>query len=100
MRVLWAGRYLRKVILEVDSADVARAVRNRRGRLSILNQVLELIDNAWAVKVCQIPRRVNRVADRLAKLAKFDRLNCDYFVVPPTEIVDLMQIDDMETVLE
>ncbi|KAL4367758.1 hypothetical protein GQ457_05G034090 [Hibiscus cannabinus] len=66
---------VRKVILEVDSADAVRVVNSCSEGL------------------------VNRVTNELVKLEKFDKLDCDYFVIPPAGIVDLPQIDDMESVL-
>ncbi|KAK8589146.1 hypothetical protein V6N12_023550 [Hibiscus sabdariffa] len=58
--------------------------------------VLDLIDKAWEVQVCRIPRRINRAADGMAKVARFDSLECDGFEVPPPVIVDLLRLDALE----
>ncbi|KAK8715735.1 hypothetical protein V6N13_043063 [Hibiscus sabdariffa] len=82
-----------------NNADVVRAVQHRRkgfARLLILTQVLALVDKAWEVQVCQIPRRVNRVADGLAKVARLDTLECDYFDAPPVGIEELLMLNALE----
>ncbi|KAK8668970.1 hypothetical protein V6N13_106414 [Hibiscus sabdariffa] len=92
------GRY-GYMILEVDSAKAVPAVTNwRKGfaRLSILTQVLALVDKAWEVQLCRVPRRVNRVADGLVKAVKIDCLDCDYFETPPVGINELLLIDALE----
>ncbi|KAK8641290.1 hypothetical protein V6N13_010705 [Hibiscus sabdariffa] len=58
--------------------------------------VLDLIDKAWEVQVCRIPRRINRAADGMAKVARFDSLECDGFEVPPPVIVDLLRLDALD----
>ncbi|KAK9022086.1 hypothetical protein V6N11_002381 [Hibiscus sabdariffa] len=81
------------------SVDAVLAVNKcRKGftRMSILNQVLDLIDKAWEVQVCRIPRRINRAADGMAKVARFDSLECDGFEVPPPVIVDLLRLDALD----
>ncbi|KAK9034116.1 hypothetical protein V6N11_050294 [Hibiscus sabdariffa] len=46
--------------------------------------------------VCRVPRRVNRVADGLAKIARFDSLECITFEAPPDAIAALLQLDALE----
>ncbi|KAK8515106.1 hypothetical protein V6N12_001266 [Hibiscus sabdariffa] len=94
----WA-RGFRKVILEVDSTDAVLAVNKRHKgftRLPILNQIPALIDKAWEVQVCRVPRRVNRAADGMAKVARFDSLECDGFEVPPAVTIALLRLDALE----
>ncbi|KAK8505458.1 hypothetical protein V6N11_047282 [Hibiscus sabdariffa] len=84
---------------EVDSADAVNAVKKRRNgfaRIPILTQVLALLDEEWDVQVCRVPRRVNRVADGLAKIASFDSLECITFEAPPDAIAALLQLDALE----
>ncbi|KAK8481404.1 hypothetical protein V6N11_014989 [Hibiscus sabdariffa] len=59
-------------------------------------EVLALFDKEWEVQVCRVPRRVNRVADGLTKVARFDSLDCDIFEAPPNVIVDLLRLDALE----
>ncbi|KAK8577095.1 hypothetical protein V6N13_122090 [Hibiscus sabdariffa] len=65
-------------------------------RLPILNQIPALIDKAWEVQVCRVPRRVNRAADGMAKVARFDSLECDGFEVPPAVTIALLRLDALE----
>ncbi|KAK9037627.1 hypothetical protein V6N11_022531 [Hibiscus sabdariffa] len=96
----WAAPMgVRAVLLEVDSEDVVRVVRSCRGGGSIFNQVLELMDREWHVEICWIPRRINRVTDGLARLAKLDSLECEFFAAPPDELIDLVQTDMLEAAL-
>ncbi|KAK8991616.1 hypothetical protein V6N11_062621 [Hibiscus sabdariffa] len=90
---------VRAVLLEVDSEDVVRVVRSCRGGGSIFNKVLELMDREWNVEISWIPRRINRVADGLARLAKLDSLECEFFAAPPDELIDLVQTDMSEAAL-
>ncbi|KAK8568885.1 hypothetical protein V6N13_106766 [Hibiscus sabdariffa] len=90
---------VRKVILEVDSADTVLAVTNRHkgsAQLSILTQVLVLVDKVWEVQVYRVPRRVNWVADGLAKTARINSLDCDYFETPLAGIDELLLVDTLE----
>ncbi|KAK9039751.1 hypothetical protein V6N11_014943 [Hibiscus sabdariffa] len=59
-------------------------------------EVLALFDKEWEVQVCRVPRRVNRVADGLAKVTRFDSLDCDIFEAPLDAIVDLLRLDALE----
>ncbi|KAK8710488.1 hypothetical protein V6N13_145809 [Hibiscus sabdariffa] len=81
-----------------EGAEVVDINKRRNGftRLSILTQVLALFDKEWEVQVCRVPRRVNRVADGLTKVARFDSLDCDIFEAPPNVIVDLLRLDALE----
>ncbi|KAK8998657.1 hypothetical protein V6N11_084043 [Hibiscus sabdariffa] len=91
------------VILEVDSAYAVAAMHHQRKgrvRVPILTQVMALLDMAWEVQVCRIPRQVNRVADGLAKIARLDSLKCEYFEVPPAGIDALLLLDALEAGLD
>ncbi|KAK8640028.1 hypothetical protein V6N13_138393 [Hibiscus sabdariffa] len=74
--------------------------RKGRVRVPILTQVMALLDMAWEVQVCRIPRQVNRVADGLAKIARLDSLKCEYFEVPPAGIDALLLLDALEAGLD
>ncbi|KAK8710442.1 hypothetical protein V6N13_145765 [Hibiscus sabdariffa] len=81
---------------EVVDITAVNKRRNGFARLSILTQVLALFDKEWEVQVCRVPRRVNRVADGLAKVTRFDSLDCDIFEAPLDAIVDLLRLDALE----
>ncbi|KAK8590039.1 hypothetical protein V6N12_024423 [Hibiscus sabdariffa] len=66
----------RKVIFEVDSADAVFTVQHRRKGL------------------------VNRVADGLAKVARLNSLECEYFEASPAGIDALLLLDVLEAGLE
>ncbi|KAK8612067.1 hypothetical protein V6N13_132100 [Hibiscus sabdariffa] len=81
------------------SADAVFAVNSRRkgfARLPILTQVLALVDKAWEMQVCRVSRRVNWVANELAKIAKLDSLDCNYFEGSLVEIDELLLLDTLE----
>ncbi|KAK8658727.1 hypothetical protein V6N13_036924 [Hibiscus sabdariffa] len=81
------------------NSSTVNAVKKRRNgfaRIPILTQVLALLDEEWDVQVCRVPRRVNRVADGLAKIASFDSLECITFEAPPDAIAALLQLDALE----
>ncbi|KAK8504080.1 hypothetical protein V6N12_005621 [Hibiscus sabdariffa] len=51
---------------------------------------------AWEMQVCRVSRRVNWVANELAKIAKLDSLDCNYFEGSLVEIDELLLLDTLE----
>ncbi|KAK9134765.1 hypothetical protein Syun_014095 [Stephania yunnanensis] len=64
----------RKVILEKDSLAAVTKINNRcvspNQRWALLLQILKLLDDHWQVQVKHVHMEGNRVADRMASLAR------------------------------
>ncbi|KAK8693449.1 hypothetical protein V6N13_071033 [Hibiscus sabdariffa] len=72
LRLAW-NVGIQVVLLEVDNDDVARMVRDSMrvsGLHGLVSLIRELLDRDWMVRVRQVWRSTNRVADGIAKLAR------------------------------
>ncbi|KAL4335788.1 hypothetical protein GQ457_07G042280 [Hibiscus cannabinus] len=99
---VWCGLQLawekgcRRIILEVDSLEVVKALQEdcRQGHIcSLLFHIRLFLQRNWEVHVVHVLRRANSIADRLAKLA-ISGSNCvTYLANPPPSIVPILQDD-------
>ncbi|KAK9030542.1 hypothetical protein V6N11_031967 [Hibiscus sabdariffa] len=84
------------VIVEVDSADVIRLIRNSlasaNGPLLLLH-IGALGNRVWDVQFQQVMRSDNIIADRMVKLADSGDFEVHKFSVPPVAVVDLLAAD-------
>ncbi|KAK8609722.1 hypothetical protein V6N13_093137 [Hibiscus sabdariffa] len=99
---VWCGLQLawekgcRRIILEVDSLDVVKALKEdrRQGHVcTLLLHIRLLIQRNLAVQVVHVLRSANSVADRLAKLATPGSNCVTYFANPPPSIEPILQGD-------
>ncbi|KAL4279654.1 hypothetical protein GQ457_03G035040 [Hibiscus cannabinus] len=86
----------RRIIIEVDSLDVIRVLKEDRRQGHICTLILHiqmLLRRSWEVRVLHVLRCDNSVVDRLAKLANSDSTCVKYFEDPPPSIVQILQKD-------
>ncbi|KAK8612901.1 hypothetical protein V6N13_093005 [Hibiscus sabdariffa] len=85
-----------EVILEVDSHDAFRFLRNdsmEDGHCAIMWQLLELRRRDWIVRLNVIPRQCNMVVDGLAKLASSSSFEVISYSALPPSIQSLVLVD-------
>ena len=98
---LLVGRGHDRIILELDCAAVAAALRspetNRSRQWDTYDEVRRLLSGFFDVKINWVKRESNKVADCLAKLARSEG-NCIWIGQPP-DVVNNLVIDDLPRVL-
>ncbi|KAL4292089.1 hypothetical protein GQ457_14G023220 [Hibiscus cannabinus] len=99
---VWCGLQMdwdkgfRRLILEVDSLDVVRALKDDRRHGHICTLVLHIkmvLRRNWEVQVLHVTRSANSVADSLAKLAIPASTCVMYFKDPPSSIIPFLHSD-------
>ncbi|KAK8541630.1 hypothetical protein V6N13_137770 [Hibiscus sabdariffa] len=87
---------LRRIILEVDSVDAVRSIKNLDRRSlchSLVACAVELLGRNWKVRICYVSWCVNSVAGGLAKLAEPVSVEVVVYADPPWSISHALQQD-------
>ncbi|XP_026428428.1 uncharacterized protein LOC113324327 [Papaver somniferum] len=93
----WAKeKELENVVFELDSKLVVEAVNknvfNIDWRLrNLILDIKELFNFFSSWKCCYVPKEKNKIADKLSKLARVERLSSVWLLEPPNEIATKVQ---------
>ncbi|KAK8998462.1 hypothetical protein V6N11_083851 [Hibiscus sabdariffa] len=90
---------IRKLVVEVDSLDAIRVIRQAlEGQSSptLVFYIIELLNRSWSVKLQHVPREANRLADGMAKLASTEDFMCRHFLSPLDSVLRLVQLDCLD----
>ncbi|KAE8690162.1 hypothetical protein F3Y22_tig00110925pilonHSYRG00072 [Hibiscus syriacus] len=79
----------RKITLETDNLEVVQLLQAKEIQsqsFTLMHAIKEPLEKDWTVKINHIPKIGNLIADRLAKIAKFDSMDCSVYLNPPIEV--------------
>ncbi|KAK8713395.1 hypothetical protein V6N13_148613 [Hibiscus sabdariffa] len=83
----------RQVILEIDSLDALRLLRNDspvQGGYSLLMQLQKLQKQGWIIRIQHIAREGNIVEEGLAKEGFSNSFDVSYYLPPPSTFVRVL----------